>query len=167
MENRNYPKYVSAIGQDSHRFTAETEGKPLKLGGVVIDGAPGLDGNSDADVILHALTNAISGLTGIPVLGAAADTICAAGNTDSAAYLAVALEDLAATPWQLTFVSFTIQAKRPKLLGEFPRISASVADLLGLPEHCVTMTATTGEGLTACGRGEGIEVFCIVSAVAP
>lgn len=77
-----------AIGQDSHRFCEEENGKKLILGGVPIDGCPGLSGNSDADVILHALTNAISGITCVNILGKVADDLCLKeGITDSSVYL--------------------------------------------------------------------------------
>lgn len=61
---------LSAVGQDSHRFTEEE--KPLYLGGVLFEGCRGLAANSDGDVVLHAITNAVSGLTGVNILGEAA-----------------------------------------------------------------------------------------------
>ena len=67
--------FISAIGQDSHRFELENPAKPLILGGLTITGSPGLAGNSDADVVLHALTNAISGLSGINI-GKVSDKLC-------------------------------------------------------------------------------------------
>lgn len=64
---------LSAVGQDSHRFTEEE--KPLYLGGVLFEGCRGLAANSDGDVVLHAITNAVSGLTGVNILGEAADAL--------------------------------------------------------------------------------------------
>ncbi len=155
---------VTTIGQDSHRFISSGD-KTLVLGGYTIPGELGLDGNSDADVVLHALTNAISGLTGTPILGAAADRLCAAGTTDSKAYLELALTDLATqNRWQLTFISCSIQAKKPKLLHHLPAIRQSIANLVNLPLTDVTITCTTGEGLTGMGRGEGMECICLLSA---
>ena len=81
----------AAIGQDSHRFE-ESLGKPLILGGVVFPGEPGLLANSDGDVVLHAITNAVSGITGQNILGKIADEMCRSGITDSAEYLRKALE---------------------------------------------------------------------------
>ena len=83
---------LSAIGQDSHRFTDED--KPLILGGVVFEGCRGMLANSDGDVVLHALTNAVSGLTARNILGAPADELCKKGVTDSTEYLKLALADL-------------------------------------------------------------------------
>src|SRR5690606_38862338 len=82
-------KIKVGIGQDSHRIR-ETRDKPFVLGGVTFDEPFHLEGNSDSDVILHAITNAISGVTGRPVLGPVADKLCKAGDTNSATYLKVA-----------------------------------------------------------------------------
>src|SRR5688572_3585664 len=87
-------KIRTGLGQDSHRFEAEKTGKVLKLGGVVFEGERALEGNSDADVVLHALCNAISGVTGHNVLGAITDSMCKAGITDSREYVKTALKSL-------------------------------------------------------------------------
>jgi 2-C-methyl-D-erythritol 2,4-cyclodiphosphate synthase len=155
--------YFSAVGQDSHRFEPDESQKPLILGGVTVPGVPGLTGNSDADVILHALCNALSGLSGVTVLGAVTDRMCKEqGITDSREYVKQALATLGTI--KLCHISITLEARRPHLAEYTAAIRASVADLTGLsPEH-VGLTATSGEGLTAFGRGEGIAVFVIASA---
>lgn len=162
--------YISAIGQDSHRFsTAEelaAQSRDLILGGVTIPDAPALAGNSDADVVLHAITNAISGFTGINILGGAADKLCLEqGITDSSEYLKLALADLGA--WELCHISMSVEALRPKLMPWIGDIRASVSALTGLNIASVTMTATTGEGLTDFGRGLGMQCICIISARRP
>jgi len=155
---------ISAIGQDSHRFQPETSQKPLILGGVTIPDAPGLDGNSDADVILHAITNAVSGITGVNILGKISDDLCLKqGITDSRVYLQKALETL--EDCKITHVSISVEAKKPHLSKHIPQIKKSIARLLSLSENSIGLTATTGEGLTAFGRGEGIQAFVIISAV--
>lgn len=154
---------VSSIGQDSHRFEYESAGKKLILGGVEIDGAPPLAGNSDADVVLHALTNAISGLSGVNILGAIADKLCKEeGIKDSKVYLVKALEYL--TEYTISHVSFTVECKRPKLSSYIDEIKESVSSILNIDKSSIGLTATTGEGLTDFGRGEGIQVFVILSA---
>jgi 2-C-methyl-D-erythritol 2,4-cyclodiphosphate synthase len=161
-------KYVSisAIGQDSHRFEPDGSRKPLILGGITIPGAPGLAGNSDADVILHAITNAISGISGVNILGKISDELCLTqGVTDSRAYLEKALETLKADGWELTHVSISVEAKRPHLSNYISEIKRSIAPMLSLTEKDIGLTATTGEGLTDFGRGEGIQAFAIVSAM--
>jgi 2-C-methyl-D-erythritol 2,4-cyclodiphosphate synthase len=156
---------VSAIGQDSHRFEPDDSSKPLVLGGVTIPNCAGLEGNSDADVILHAVTNAISGISGQNILGKISDDLCRAGQTDSRVYLEKAVETLDADKWTLTHVSISIEAKKPHLADHIPAIKRSVASMLSLRENDVGLTATTGEGLTAFGRGEGIQALVVASAV--
>ena len=141
-------------------------GRPLRLGGVTLPEGPALEGNSDADVLLHAVTNAVSGLTGVNVIGATADRMCRdEGVTDSAAYLAEALRSLGGI--RLTHLSVSIEGLRPKLTPHLPGIRARLSDLLGLPGRSIGLTATSGEGLSDFGRGEGIQVLCILSAVRP
>lgn len=149
-----------SIGQDSHRFDFEDKEKKLILGGVFLEGAP-LKGNSDADVVLHALTNAVSGITGVNILGAVADKMCLEeGITDSSAYLAVALKDLKGS---ICHASFSIECSVPKLSPHIPRMKKQIAGLLGIDEANIGMTATTGEGLTDFGKGLGIQCFCILT----
>jgi 2-C-methyl-D-erythritol 2,4-cyclodiphosphate synthase len=155
--------YFCAIGQDSHRFDQEDPGKPLILGGILIPGAPGLQGNSDADVILHAICNAISGLSGVNILGAFTDKLCnEQGITDSRIYVKEAMATLGDV--RLLHISMTIEARCPHLSGHIETMRESIAALLQLTPSQVGITATSGEGLTAFGRGEGIQVFVTASA---
>ncbi len=155
---------ISSLGQDSHRF--DSKPKPLILAGCEIEGALGLSGNSDADVLFHALTNAVSGLSGEPFLGPPADALCQKGISDSRIYLEQALNRLyeLRPDCHLTHLSCSIEAKKPRLFEHLPRLRASLAQVLHLTEKQVALTATTGEGLTGQGRGEGIQVLCILSA---
>ena len=134
----------------------------LKLGGVPIPGCPALAGNSDADVILHALTNAISGLSGVNILGGLADELCRKGVKDSAIYLQEALNTLPPGT-TILHVSITWEGRRPKLKPYIDAIKESISSLLGISADRVGLTATTGEGLTAFGKGKGIQVFCLMS----
>jgi 2-C-methyl-D-erythritol 2,4-cyclodiphosphate synthase len=157
-------KVKTGLGLDSHRFIEGETDKQFVLGGVVFDDAPALSGNSDADVILHALTDAISGITGVTVIGAVADKMCHQGITDSKAYLKVALDSLGS--WRLTHVSIVLECLRPKIDPKVPALRASVAALLGLEFVDVCLSATTGEQLNDVGRGLGIHASVIVTAVA-
>ncbi|MFU8848839.1 MAG: 2-C-methyl-D-erythritol 2,4-cyclodiphosphate synthase [Opitutales bacterium] len=157
-------KVKTGLGLDSHRFAAEDSERSLVLGGLVFDDAPALDGNSDADVILHALTDAISGITGKTVIGAVADRMCREGITDSREYFKVALADLG--DWQISHVSIVLECLRPKIDPKVPALRASIAELLGVAADDVCITATTGEGLTDCGRGLGIHASALVTAMA-
>jgi 2-C-methyl-D-erythritol 2,4-cyclodiphosphate synthase len=155
--------YISAIGQDSHRFEPEGSSKPLVLGGAIINGHRGLMGNSDADVILHAITNAISGISGVNILGKISDDLCLKlGITDSRVYLAEALKTLGV--WKLLHVSISVEARKPHLAEHIARIRQSIASLLSLSIESVGLTATSGEGLTEFGKGEGIQALVIISA---
>jgi len=159
---------ISAIGQDSHRFVApgSAPGRPLLVGGVTLPEGPALDGNSDADVLLHAVTNAVSGLSGMNVIGAVADRLCREeGITDSAVYLAEAMRSLGGI--RLTHLSVSIEGLRPKFSPHLLAIRERLSELLGLPVASIGLTATSGEGLTDFGRGEGIQVLCILSARRP
>jgi 2-C-methyl-D-erythritol 2,4-cyclodiphosphate synthase len=146
-----------AIGQDSHEFTESGDNKKLILGGIEIEGCPGLSGNSDADVVLHAITNAVSGISCVNILGERADELCLnQGIKDSRVYLKEALETMKGK--KIIHVSVSIEAKRPKLAPYLERKRQSIAASLGIDVNSVGITATSGEGLTEFGRGRGI--FC-------
>ncbi len=155
--------FKTAIGQDSHRFEPEGSNKPLLLGGVEIPGCRGLMGNSDADVILHAITNAVSGISGVNILGKTADELCLKkGITDSRVYLKKALDTL--TNYKVTHVSLSIEGKRPNIEAHIRDIKNSLSELLSLTPSDIGLTATTGEGLSEFGRGNGIQVFALITA---
>jgi len=154
----------TGLGQDSHRFDFDNPDKVLMLGGIAVPEHPALKGNSDADVVLHALCNGISGITGVNILGKISDELCLQeGIQDSQVYLQKALEYL--NGWQITHVSFSIECKTPKITPLMPAMKSHIAELLNLTPADVGITATTGEGLTEFGRGEGIQVLCIVTAI--
>ena len=150
----------TAIGQDSHRFEEEITDKPLLLGGVEIPGEPALAANSDGDVLLHALCNAVSGLSGVNILGRRADELCREGIIDSAVYVGEAMSYLKG---RLTHLSFSVECKTPRLAAFIPAMRQSIGAIAGLPPGQVGITATTGEGLTDCGKGLGVSVFCIAT----
>ena len=156
---------VTTIGQDSHRFNeGVNETGFIMLGGIKVPHDRSFSANSDGDVLLHALTNAVSGYTGINVLGGAADKICLEqGIKDSTVYLAEALKSVVGA--KIVHVSCTIECLRPKLMPVIPAMKERVAELLGITSSAVGITATTGEGLTEFGRGEGVQVFVVVSWV--
>ena len=168
-------EYVHAIGQDSHRFAdLGSDGKPkdpkgnkkLILGGFVIPKGKPLLANSDGDVLLHALTNAVSGITCVNILGETADKLCLKeGVKDSKEFLALAMTSLGRR--EITHVSFSIECKTPKLSPYIESIRTSVANLIGTKHDSIGITVTSGEGLSAFGKGEGIMVFCSVTARRP
>jgi 2-C-methyl-D-erythritol 2,4-cyclodiphosphate synthase len=158
------PIIRSGIGQDSHRFLPEGMTKPCILGGITFKEVPGFQANSDGDVIFHALCNAISSLTGQIILGEKADELFEKeGITDSYVYLEEAVKTLGAQ--QITHVAITIEARRPRILPHIPALRASVAASLKIEPSQVGITATTGEGLTDFGLGEGLQCFCIITTI--
>ncbi len=152
------------IGQDSHRFDFDDKEKKLILGGVIFEGHSPLQGNSDADVILHSMTNAVSGITCVNILGKISDDMCLKkGITDSRAYLLEALKYLGDS--KIVHVSVSIECLTPKITPRIPDMRKSISQLLGIPENCVGITATTGEGLTQFGQGLGIQVFSCITVI--
>ena len=151
------------IGQDSHKFDFKDKEKKLVLGGVVFEGHPPLEGNSDADVILHSVTNAVSGVTCVNILGKVSDEMCLVqGIKDSRAYLKEALKYL--NDDRIVHLSISIECLTPKITPMIPKIRQSLSSLLKIPENSIGITATTGEGLTQFGQGLGIQVFSIITA---
>ena len=155
--------YVTTIGQDSHRFAAGVnEAGTVMLGGVAVPHDRAFEANSDGDVLLHAITNAISGLTGVAVLGGSADRLCLGqGIKDSSVFVAEALKDVKNA--KILHVSATVECLRPKLNASIPAMRERIAQLLGISASSVGITATTGEGLTEFGKGEGVQVFVLIS----
>lgn len=152
------------IGQDSHRFDFNDKNKKLILGGVIFEDHVPLQGNSDADVVLHSITNAISGVTCVNILGKISDHLCLdQGITDSSVYLKEALQFLEES--KIVHVSISIECSTPKITPKIPEMRASIAKLLDIPENCVGITATTGEGLTQFGQGQGIQVFSCITVI--
>lgn len=150
-----------SIGQDSHRFDIKNDDKKLILGGVCFEGPP-LEGNSDSDVVLHALTNAVSGITCVNILGDIADNMCFNyGITDSREYLKEALKYFKGS---ILHVSFSIECAVPKISPMINQMRKSIASLLNIDESCIGITATSGEAMTDFGRGLGIQCFCVLTA---
>jgi 2-C-methyl-D-erythritol 2,4-cyclodiphosphate synthase len=152
------------IGQDSHRFDFEDHEKKLVLGGIIFDGEPPLKGNSDADAILHSITNAISSVTCVNILGEISDELCLnQGITDSSVYLKKAMQYL--DDHRIVHVSVSIECLRPKITPRITDIRRNLSVLLDIPENCIGITATTGEGLTQFGQGLGIQVLSIITVI--
>ena len=148
------------IGQDSHKFDFKNKSKSLILGGITFEGYPGLLGNSDADVVLHAITNAVSGITCKNILGEEADNLCRAGITNSEIYLRNALRFLTS---KIIHVSISIECKTPKITPKIENMRNNISRILNISKNSIGITATTGEELTEVGKGNGISVICIIT----
>lgn len=149
------------IGQDSHRFTKKK--KPLILGGILIRNEKGLEANSDGDVILHALFNALSQAIGGRSLGYYADTMCKKGIKDSREYLKVILKKVDDAGYRINNIGIMIEGKKPKLGSYERKIKENIAKLCSIAKNHVGIAITSGEELTAFGKGLGIQVFSVAS----
>ena len=149
-----------AIGQDSHRIDFENKEKKFMLGGVEFEEEYALLGNSDADVVLHAITNAISGITCKNILGKVSDEMCKNGITDSEEYLKEALKYLNE---KIVHLSISIECKMPKITPKIEEMRKNISRILDISENSVGITATTGEGLTEFGKGNGVSAFVIIT----
>ncbi len=148
------------IGYDLHRRAA---GRPLRLGGVSIPSEHGLLGHSDADVVLHALCDALLGALGQPDIGELfPDTDPRWRDADSRQFVVEGLRRVLAAGYQVGNVDVIIHAERPKLGAYKEQIRASIAEMLGLTADCVGVKAKTNEGLDAIGRGEAIACWVAV-----
>lgn len=154
----------TGIGQDSHRFLPPDSTKLCVIGGLIFDDVPGFNANSDGDIVFHAICNAITSLTGILILGAIADDLCLKdGITDSEVYLKEALKTL--DNQKITHVAISIEAKKPKFKERILEMRENIARVMDLDLSQVGITATTGEGLTDFGCGDGVQCFAIVTTV--
>ncbi len=155
-------KTRTGIGQDSHRFLSPDSSKPCIIAGINFEDAPGFNANSDGDVVFHAICNAISSLTHVLILGGIADDLCLKdGITDSSVYLEEALKTLGNQ--KIVHVAVTIEGKRPKFKPFLSEMRMSIAQRLKIDIAQVGITATTGEGLTDFGCGDGVQAIAIVT----
>ncbi len=150
------------LGQDSHRFSEEGN-KKLILGGIEVAGERGMTANSDGDVILHALCAAIEQALGRGSFSVYADAMCAQGITDSAEYLKIAKTHLEEAGYRINNLGISIEALRPKILPIENEIKNKLVELLKIEKNLIGINATTGEGLTAFGQGEGVQALVIIS----
>jgi 2-C-methyl-D-erythritol 2,4-cyclodiphosphate synthase len=142
------------IGHDTHRLA---EGRPLILGGVRVEHARGLVGHSDADIVLHALTDALLGAAGLGDIGDAyPDTDPQWKDADSRRFLRETLVRLNRASWRVVNVDVIIFAQEPKLGPVKAAIRANLAELLGLSLDAVNVKAKTGERVGHIGRAEAM-----------
>jgi len=141
-------------GFDVH---ALVEGRPLILGGVTIPHTHGLLGHSDADALLHAVTDAILGAAGLGDIGRHfPDTDAQYRGADSRVLLRAAMAKVAAAGWQVVNVDATIHAQAPKVGPHVPAMVTNIAADLGIALDAVNIKGKTNEGLGYLGRREGI-----------
>lgn len=166
--------YLVGLGQDSHRFvqvTNKVKAKKSKsivrglwLGGAFFKNRLEVESNSDGDVILHALYNAVSQALGGSSLGVYATPLCTVKKIKSSKeYLRPLLMKLKRKKYRINNIGIMLECSRPKIDPMTREIKKSLNKLTGLEQEKIGITATSGEKLTSFGRGEGIQCFAIVS----
>jgi 2-C-methyl-D-erythritol 2,4-cyclodiphosphate synthase len=147
------------IGYDVHRFA---KGRKLVLGGVRIPHPRGLDGHSDADVLCHAVADALLGAMGEPDIGhffPPGDPECA--GISSLKILAKCRELLGEKDYEIVNLDATVIAEAPKILPHREAMRKKIGKALGLRPERIGIKATTNEGMGAIGRGEGIAAMAV------
>lgn len=149
------------LGFDVHRLV---EGRPLVVGGVTIPYELGLLGHSDADVLLHALADALLGAAGLGDIGMHfPDTDPRYAGISSMLLLAEVKQKVMAAGWVVSNVDAVIVAQRPKMAPHIPEMKLNIAKVLEVAPEVVNIKATTTEGLGFTGRGEGIAAWAAVT----
>lgn len=147
-------------GHDRHRLVP---GRPLILGGVTIPYEQGLDGHSDADVLLHAITDALLGALALGDIGEwfpNTDPQWAQAASDQ--FVLAAAKAVRERGWSIGNLDCTVHAERPKLSSFKAEIAARIAALLQIPRDQVSVKAKTGERVGPIGRGEAIDADVVV-----
>jgi 2-C-methyl-D-erythritol 2,4-cyclodiphosphate synthase len=143
----------AGIGYDAHRFE---DGRPLVLGGVEVPGAPGLAGHSDADVLTHAVIDALLGATGLGDIGSHfPDDDERWRDADSLDLLRTVIGMLAGA---VANVDATLICERPRMAEHRAEMERNLSEIVSAP---VSVKATTNEGMGAIGRGEGIACIAV------
>ena len=157
------PQFRVGTGYDVHKLVPE---RKLILCGVEVPYELGLLGHSDADVALHALSDALLGAAALGDIGKHfPDTDERFEGADSAKLLEHVVHLVEEKGWQVNNVDVTIIAQKPKLASYIPAMRSRVAQVLKIDEDCVNVKATTTEKLGFTGRGEGIAAEAIASLV--
>ena len=146
-------------GYDVHRLV---EGRDLILGGVKINHKTGLDGHSDADVLLHAVSDALLGAAGLGDIGRHfQDTDPKYKGADSLELLRIVGEKVAAAGYRVSNIDVTLIAQKPKVKDYIPQMQSNIASVLHLEANRVNVKATTEERLGFTGREEGMACHAV------
>jgi 2-C-methyl-D-erythritol 2,4-cyclodiphosphate synthase len=151
----------TGLGYDSHRLVT---GRRLVLGGVEIPGDVGLDGHSDADVLTHAVIDALLGAAGLGDIGEHfPDTAPEYRDADSIALLREVRGRVASAGWEVVNLDATVVLERPRLGPHKAAMRLRLAEAAGLDPAAVNVKATTGEAMGFVGRGEGAAALAIAT----
>jgi 2-C-methyl-D-erythritol 2,4-cyclodiphosphate synthase len=163
VTNEGGRTFRAGFGYDVHRLV---EGRPLILGGVEVPFEKGLDGHSDADVLLHALIDAILGAAGMGDIGShfpSSDP--SLEGIASTTMLEQVIARIEVMGWRIENIDGTIVAQRPRLSPHTPRMKSAIAQICGVEEERVNVKSKTTDGLGFTGTGEGMAGYCVVMIV--
>ncbi|MBO4315991.1 MAG: 2-C-methyl-D-erythritol 2,4-cyclodiphosphate synthase [Prevotella sp.] len=147
------------MGYDVHQLV---EGRELWLGGIKIDHALGLLGHSDADVLIHAICDALLGAANMRDIGYHfPDTSAATLNIDSKILLRQVIELIATKGYRVGNIDATVCAQRPKINPHIPAMKACLAPIMGIDEDDISIKATTTERLGFVGKEEGMSAYAV------
>ena len=147
------------VGYDSHRLV---EGRPLILGGVTVPFEKGLQGHSDADAVLHAISDALLGASGLPDIGQLfPDTSAQWKDADSWELLRAISGRVGESGWRVVNVDAVVIAQQPKIAPFAPQMKTRIAQALGVEVEQVNVRGKTAEGLDDAGAGLGIIVHAV------
>ena len=148
------------MGYDVHRLV---EGRDLWLGGIKVEHSLGLDGHSDADVLIHAICDALLGAANMRDIGYHFPDNCNQYlNIDSKILLRKTVELIESKGYQVGNIDATICAERPKLNPFIPQMQQCMADVIGIDAEDISIKATTTEKLGFTGREEGMSAYAVV-----
>lgn len=151
------------FGYDAHRLVS---GRRLILGGVDIPYEAGLEGHSDADVLLHAVCDALLGAAGLGDLGSHfPDTDPELAGVSSLTLVRSVAEMVQRAGFELQNLDTTVVAQAPKLASHIQSMIVNIADALAVRPECVSVKATTSEGMGFTGRGDGIAAYAVASLI--
>ncbi len=164
MQSIPFPLVRTGFGQHTHRFLPPESSKFCVIGGVYFEDVPGLAADSDGDVVLQALCNAITSLTGVPILGGIARDLCEKdGITDSRVYLEAAGRTLGRQV--VSHVAISLEAKAPRFETRIAEMREAIASVLRIRSDQVGITAFSGDGLSDVGCGEGVRATALMTTV--
>ena len=153
----------SGIGFDAHAFAGDGSGRALVIGGVTIEGHAGLDGHSDADVLSHAIADALLGAAALGDLGSRFPADELWKGASSLAILEETAAQVLDAGYRIVYVDASVVAQAPRLAPHRAAMRSNVARALGVDERYVSVKATTTDGLGFTGRGEGIAAMAVAT----
>lgn len=158
------PNIRVGLGFDVHQLV---KGRELWLGGVRIENDFGCDGHSDADVLLHAICDALLGAAGLRDIGFHfPNTDETYKNIDSKILLEKVGQLLSENGWSIGNIDATLAMERPKINPHVPEMMRTISSILGVKENCISIKATTNETMGYVGRAEGVNAWAVAMIIA-